>query len=354
MKGFGILDKGKTGWVEIKKPVAGPLDAVIRMTAVSPCTSDVHIVDNLPPEYAHIKGCVLGHEGIGIIEEVGSQVKDFKPGDRVVIPGMIINWRTLMVQAGLSQYDPSSSYPQRLEEVGGTFAEYCLVYDADMNLAIIPPSVTDTQAIMVPDMIATAFTAVSESNIMLGDTVAVLGIGPVGLMSICGALLRGASRVFAIGSRKACFDVATQYGATDLINYKDGDVAQQILEKNNGKPVDVVLVSGGTSDAIGTALKMVKFGGTIANVALFWGEENTVIPNIDWGFGACHFKTITGTMLQGGRYYMEKLISLVEYGRIKPELMASHVFHGFDKIEDSYITMSVKSPDLIKPVVLIG
>jgi len=353
MKGFAILDKGEFGYIELEKPTPGPLDAIIRTTAVSPCTSDVHIVQNLPPEYANIKGCVLGHEGLGIIESVGVDVKDFKAGDRVVIPGMIINWHTEMVQAGLSQYDPSNSYPQRLEDVGGTFAEFFKVQDADMNLAKIPENVTDTQAIMVPDMMATAFTAAEQANIAFGDTVAVLGIGPVGLMSICAALLKGASRVFAIGSRQSCFDVAEKYGATDLINYKEGDIAQQVLERNGGKPVDVVLVSGGNSDSIGSALKMVKYGGTIANVALFWGEENTVIPNIDWGFGATQFKTITGTMLKGGRYFMEKLLSLVETGRVKPELMVSHVFHGVDEIEESFKVMSQKTPDLIKPIVLL-
>ncbi len=353
MKGFAILGPGKTGNVEVPVPEIGPEDALIRMTAVSPCTSDVHIVDTLPPEYTNIIGSVLGHEGVGVVEKVGSLVNDFKPGDRVALPGMIINWRTLMTQAGLSQYDPSSSYALRLETLGGTFSEYCKVSDADMNLAAIPDKVTDLQAVLSTDMMSTAFTALEVANIQLGDTVAVLGIGPVGLMSVRGAVLRGAARLFAVGSRKACFDVAEAYGATDLINYKDGDPAQQILEKNGGKPVDVVLVSGGDSDVIATALKILKFGGTIANVALFFGEETTTLPNEDWGFGAVQYKTITGTMLHGGRYFMEKMMALIEYERVKPELMASHVYHGVDSIEESFQVMSVKTPDLIKPVVLL-
>ena len=353
MKGYAILDKGKTGWIEAKDPTPGPLDAIIRPTAISTCTSDTHIVETLPPRFANIRGCVLGHEGVGIVEEVGSEVKHIKPGDHVAGLGMFIYWRTLAAQAGLSQYDPSSGYPLRLERFGGTFSEHIHVYDADMNLAIIPENVTPTQAVMVTDMMATSFTALDYANIQYGDSVAVLGIGPVGLMSICGAILKGAGRVFAIGSRKACFDVAEKYGASDLINYKNGDVAEQVLEKNGGKPVDVVLISGGSSDAVGTALRMVKPGGTISNVALFYGEDTTVIPNIHWGYGAVQFKTITGTMLRGGRYYTEKLLNLVAYGRVNPEYLASHIYHGFDKIEEAFKVMSVKSPDLIKPIVLI-
>lgn len=353
MKGYAILDRGKTGWVDVPVPEIGPQDALVRMTAVSPCTSDVHIVDTLPPDYTNIKGCVLGHEGVGVVEAVGAEVKDFKPGDRVALPGMLIDWRTMMVQAGLSQYDPSSSYPLRLETVGGTFSEFCKVTDADMNLAIIPDKVTDTQAVMATDMMATAFTALEVANIQMGDTVAVFGIGPVGLMSVRGAVLQGAARVFAIGSRQACFDVAEKYGATDLINYREGSPAEQVLAKTGGKPVDVVLVSGGDSTAIGEALKMLKFGGTIANVALFFGEETTTLPNEDWGFGAVQFKTITGTMLRGGRYYMEKLLALIEYERVHPEWMASHVLHGIEGIEEGFRIMSTKTPDLIKPVILL-
>jgi threonine dehydrogenase-like Zn-dependent dehydrogenase len=352
MKAFAILGKGQTGWVDIERPKPGPLDVILKPTAICPCTSDIHIVDTLPPEYAHIIGRPLGHEGIGIVEEVGLEVKKFKVGDHVAGLGMFLDFRAEESQAGLSQYDPFGSYPDRLYRYGGTFAEHIHVYDADANLALIPDNVTPIQAVMVTDMMATPFTQAEQANIQYGDSVAVLGIGPVGLMGICAARLKGAGRVLAIGSRQACFEKAEIYGANDLINYKKGDIAQQVLEANHG-PVDVVLVCGGTSSAIGDALKMVKHGGTISNVALFWGEDCTVLPNQDWGYGCVQFKTITGTQVKGGSYFVKKLLNLISYGRVDPTALASHVFHGFDKIEESYKTMSVKTPDLIKPVVLM-
>ncbi|MDR1677089.1 MAG: zinc-binding dehydrogenase [Deltaproteobacteria bacterium] len=352
MKAYAITGQGKTGWVDLPPPTPGPLDVILKPTALCPCTSDIHIVDTLPPEYAHIIGRPLGHEGIGIVEEVGSEVKKFKAGDHVAGLGMFLDYRSEEAQAGLAQYDPFGSYPDRLYRFGGTFAEHIHVYDADANLALIPDNVTPIQAVMVTDMMSTPFTQAEQANIQYGDSVAVLGIGPVGLMGICAALLKGAGRVLAIGSRKACFDKAKIYGATDLINYHDGDLAEQVLEKNKG-PVDVVLVCGGTSSAIGDALRMVKQGGTISNVALFWGEENTVLRNQDWGYGCVQFKTITGTQVKGGSYFIKKLLNLVSYGRVDPSHLASQIFHGFDSIEKAYQAMSVKTPDLIKPVVLI-
>ncbi|MCC8180236.1 MAG: zinc-binding dehydrogenase [Planctomycetes bacterium] len=351
MKAYAIVEKGKMGWVDLPRPKPGPLDVIIRPTALCPCTSDVHIVDTLPLQYHAIIGKPMGHEGIGIIDEVGSEVKKFKVGDHVAGLGMFLDYRSDAAQAGLAQYDVFGSYPDRLVRFGGTFAEYIHAYDADANLAKIPDNVTPVQAVMVTDMMSTPFTQAEQANINYGDSVAVLGIGPVGLMAICAARLKGAGRIFAVGSRKACFDVAKTYGANDLVNYKDGDVVQQVLDLNGG-PVDTVLVCGGASPEIPKAIKMVKWGGTVCNVALLF-EENTVIPNEDWGYGCCFFKTITGTQVKGGSYWIGKLMNLISSGRVDPTPLASHIYHGFDSLDEAYVKMSSKTPDLIKPVVLI-
>lgn len=356
MKGYCILGKGKTGWRnDLPKPVPKPNDCIIKPTAVCPCTSDIHIVDTLPPTYSHIIGAVLGHEGIGIVTDVGSEVKSLKAGDRVAGLSMFMDFRSMDSQAGLAQYNPDDSYPDRLAKFGGTFAESVYVYEADSNLALIPDNVTDKQAVMVTDMMSTSFTQAELANIQYGDTVVVIGVGPVGLMAICAARLKGAGRVIAVGSRKSCFDRALIYGATDLVNYKNADIVEQILTLTSGRKPDSVLVCGGGSEMIGKALKIVKFGGTVSNVALFWGEDNTIFPNIDWGFGCVEQKTITGTQVKGGRYWTEKMLNLISYGCVDPSHLCSHEYYGFDKIEEAYFKMSDKAdPELIKPVVYIN
>ena len=113
-----------------------------------------------------------------------------------------------------------------------------------MNLAHIPEGVTLEQAVMVPDMMCTAFEGVRQLDPAFGASVAVLGIGPVGLMAVRAAVLRGAGKVFAIGSRKGCFEVAQAYGATHLVDYHHENYLQQILAANGG-PVDGVVLCGG-------------------------------------------------------------------------------------------------------------
>jgi threonine dehydrogenase-like Zn-dependent dehydrogenase len=143
----------------------------------------------------------------------------------------------------------------------GVFAEYFHVNDADGNLALIPEGVDPIEAVMLCDMVPTGFHGVELADVQFGDTVCVIGIGPVGLMAVAGAVSRGASRLFAIGSRPKCIEVAKEFGATDIINYHEGDIVEQIMEKTQGKGVDKVIIAGGNSDTFIQAVKIVKPGG---------------------------------------------------------------------------------------------
>ena len=141
-------------------------------------------------------------------------------------------------------------YPDR----GGSFVETYYIRDADMNLTKIPEGVTLEQAVMVPDMMCTAFEGVQALNMKFGQSVAVLGIGPVGLMAVRAAVLQGAGNIFAIGSRQACFDVAKVYGATHLVDYHNEDYIDRIIRENGG-PVDNVVLCGGSEKELSLGLK---------------------------------------------------------------------------------------------------
>nr|7XY9_A Chain A, NADP-dependent isopropanol dehydrogenase [Thermoanaerobacter brockii]7XY9_B Chain B, NADP-dependent isopropanol dehydrogenase [Thermoanaerobacter brockii]7XY9_C Chain C, NADP-dependent isopropanol dehydrogenase [Thermoanaerobacter brockii]7XY9_D Chain D, NADP-dependent isopropanol dehydrogenase [Thermoanaerobacter brockii] len=351
-KGFAMLSIGKVGWIEKEKPAPGPFDAIVRPLAVAPCTSDIHTVFEGAIGERH--NMILGHEAVGEVVEVGSEVKDFKPGDRVVVPANTPDWRTSEVQRGYHQHSGGMLAGWKFSNVkDGVFGEFFHVNDADMNLAHLPKEIPLEAAVMIPDMMTTGFHGAELADIELGATVAVLGIGPVGLMAVAGAKLRGAGRIIAVGSRPVCVDAAKYYGATDIVNYKDGPIESQIMNLTEGKGVDAAIIAGGNADIMATAVKIVKPGGTIANVNYFGEGEVLPVPRLEWGCGMAH-KTIKGGLCPGGRLRMERLIDLVFYKRVDPSKLVTHVFRGFDNIEKAFMLMKDKPKDLIKPVVILA
>ncbi|MCC8180235.1 MAG: zinc-binding dehydrogenase [Planctomycetes bacterium] len=349
MRGYILEDINKAAWRDdLPEPEIGPFGAVIKPVVVAPCTTDVHLLEtNAMPI---IQGKAMGHEVVGVVKEIGSEVKDFKPGDRVAVSSVHPNWRSIEAQEGLAKFNDHCHYYCDDPKRGGVFAELCQVVDADMTLAKIPDSVSWEQAIMLTDMATTAFAGVEALELKYGDTVVVLGIGPVGLMAVCGCRIGGAARIIGVGSRKICQEVGTKFGVTDFVNYKNGDITEQVLAMTGGKPVDAVIVTGGSSDSIAEGLKMVKYGGIVSNVACFFADAQTVIPSEVWNY-ACLDKTIKTIKAKGGRAYMERLLALVEYKRFEPELMATHIFKGMDKIVDAMDLMMNRDPNCIKPIV---
>ncbi|MDL2261283.1 NAD(P)-dependent alcohol dehydrogenase [Methanimicrococcus sp. OttesenSCG-928-J09] len=351
MKGFAMLGIGKVGWIEKDAPVAGPYDAIVRPLAVAPCTSDIHTV--WEGALGDRKDLILGHEAVGEIVEVGSEVKDFKVGDRVIVPAITPDWRSEAVQQGYQQHSGGMLAGWKFSNFkDGVFAEEFHVNDADMNLALMPKGMSLEQAVMLPDMAPTGIQGAELARIKPGETVAVIGIGPVGLMAVAGAAILGAGRLFAVGNRQICVDVAQEYGATDAIDYKKGDIVEQILKATNGKGVDATIVAGGDSNSLGQAIEMTRPGGTISNVNYFGSGDTIPVPRLAWGNGMSH-KDIRGGLVAGGRLKMEQMVDLAVYNRIKPEKMVTHVFDGFENMEKALLLMKEKPKDLIKPVVLL-
>jgi len=351
MKGYAMLGIGKAGWIEKDRPQCGPLDAIVRPLAVSPCTSDVHTVWEGAIGDRH--DMILGHEAVGEVVEVGSLVKDFKPGDKVIVPAITPDWGSTEAQRGFSMHSSGMLAGWKFSNFkDGVFGEFFHVNEADANLAILPEGVDMGAAVMLADMVPTGFHAVELADVQFGDDVCVIGIGPVGLMSVAGCALRGAGRIFAVGSRPVCADVARSYGATDIINYHEGDIVAQIMEKTNGKGVDRVCIAGGDVNTMIQAVAMVKPGGVIGNVNYLGKGDYVSVPRVEWGCGMSH-KFIHCGLMPGGRVRMEKLASLLQYGRLDTSKMLTHVFHGFEHMEESLLLMKNKPRDLIKPVVIL-
>lgn len=351
MKGFAMLGIGKTGWIEKQMPVCGPLDAIVRPLAVSPCTSDIHTV--WEGAIGERSDMILGHEAVGEVVEVGSLVKDIKVGDRVIVPAITPDWSALESQGGYSMHSGGMLAGWKFSNFkDGVFGEYFHVNEADGNLAILPEGIDVADAVMLADMVPTGFHGAELADVQFGDDVCVIGIGPVGLMSVAAAALRGAANLYAVGNRPNCCEIAKEYGATEIINYKERDIVEQIMEKTNGKGVDKVIIAGGDNDTFIQAIQMLKPGGRIGNVNYLGEGDYVKIPRAEWGCGMGH-KTVAGGLMPGGRLRMEKLAALVSTGRLDTSKLLTHKFYGFDHIEEALMLMKDKPTDLIKPVVIL-
>ena len=352
MKAVVMKRIGEVGMIEKDIPACGPMDALCKPLAVAICTSDVHTVWEGAIGERH--NMTLGHECCAEIVEVGSMVKDFKPGDKVLVPAITPEWNSLEAQAGYSMHSGGMLRGWKFSNWGdGVFSEIFNVNDADGNLAKLPENINPVDACMLSDMVPTGFHAVELADVQFGDTVLVIGIGPVGLMSVAGAALRGASRIIAVGSRKVCVEAAKKYGATDFINYKDGSISDQVMAMTSGRGVDRICMAGGDVTTFDEAVKSLRAGGIIGNVNYLGSGDYINIPRVEWGVGMGH-KQINGGLMPGGRLRMEKLGSLVASGRLDVSLMATHVTSGWDTVIPQLELMRDKPADLIKPVIKIN
>ncbi|WKK01084.1 NAD(P)-dependent alcohol dehydrogenase (plasmid) [Klebsiella michiganensis] len=351
MKGFAMLRIGEVGWIEKSLPEIGPLDALLKPIVVAPCTTDIKTV--WKGALGERFDMILGHECCAQVVKVGSLVKDFKPGDKVVVPAVTPNWSSPEAQCGCSSHSNGLLNGWRFSNYAdGVFSEYFMCNDADGNLAHIPAGVKPEEAVMLADMIPPGFQSVELADVQFGDTVLVIGIGPVGLMAVAAAVMRGAGRVIAIGSRPQTIELAKYYGATDVLNHKDGPLDEKIMSMTNGKGVDRICICGGTSDSYGLAVKSLKPGGKIASVISLAMDEKISISSPEWGFGMAD-KQIIGSAMTGGRLRMEKLGALLASGRLNVKPLITHTFSGWEQLESAIMMAKTKPEDFIKAVVLL-
>ncbi len=350
MKSFVLKGPGKIGWYDSPEPKLTDYGAVLKPIAVTPCSSDVHLVfGGGSPKSPNL---ILGHECIAEVISVGCNVRDFVKGDRVAVPAITPNWHEKSIAEGnLCHAGTPFSGHQFGRTSPGVFAEQFAVPDADMNLAKIPNCITDVQALMCVDVVATGFTGAENAGIKIGSSVCVFGIGPIGLMAIAGAKSLGAGRIFAVGSRPHCIELAKVYGATDILNYKTDDIRNTVLSATGGMGVDSVIIAGGNNDVLACSYDIVRYGiGTISNINYISGQGFVQIPIFSGGRGMCG-KTLHMELAKGGRSRMERILSMVEYGRLDPSPLVTHHLYGFDCVEQALYMMRDKQDGLIKVMV---
>lgn len=347
MKTFVMKRIGEVGFMEKPTPRPGPNDAVVRTTRALICTSDTHTVaGGIGPR----ENLTLGHEAVGVVAEVGDQVRFFRPGDRVLVGAITPEWGDPASQDG---YASQSGQPlggwKFSNSKDGVFAEYFHVNEADANMARIPDGVSDEAAVYCADMLSTGFMGAEHGNIPIGGTVAVLAQGPVGLMATAGARLRGAGLVIGVESVGRRQKLARSYGADAIVDFSKEDVVKRVLELTDGKGVDTAIEALGADATFQVAVKITKPGGTISNIGYFGEGEYVHIPRVEWGVGMAD-KTIATGLCPGGRLRMERLLRVLEMERLDPTSMTTHTFR-FDEMERAFEVADKKLEDAVKVLI---
>ena len=352
MRAFILKERGVAEITEhVPEPeLKEPYGAILTPIAMAPCTSDVNTVygtGSRKPE-----NLILGHECVARVVEVASGVRDFRPGELVAVPAITPDWRETAIQEGNDRHAGRPFSGNALgRSIPGVFAERFAIADADTTLAHIPEGVSLKDALMCVDVVTTGFTGAESAEIRVGDTVVVLGIGAIGLMAVQGAALMGAARILAVGTRAVSVRLAREFGANEVLSYREGDIAAQVLGRTGGIGADAVIICGGDDSALPQAIDMVRYGiGRVVNLKHFPGEGAMEIPKFSGGRGMAG-KTVKLELCRGGRARIERLMKMVQYGRIQPGKLVTHELSGFDRIADGLELMRNKPEDLVKVMV---
>jgi isopropanol dehydrogenase (NADP+) len=348
MRAFVIKQVGETGVVEKPVPEPGPEEAVVRTTAALICTSDVHTVRGaLPVE----PGRTLGHESVGVIHKLGSAVTGFTEGQRVAVCAVTPCYRCSYCQRGFTSQcgGPLGGYKYTVQ-MDGNMAEYFIVPAATANLTPIPNAISDEQAVYTCDMLTTGFLGAEHAYLQFGETVAVFAQGPVGLCATMGANLMGAGRIIAVESRPERQALAKRFGADDIGDFSKGDPVEQIMDLTGGVGVDAAIEAFGFPQTFEACVRVTKAGGRVSNVG-YHGEnpEPLQLPLDAIGLGM-NDKSIHTGLCPGGSERMNRLMRLLESGRIDPTPMTTHTF-PFDQIDEAFELMSTKGDGIVKPLI---
>lgn len=319
---------------EVNRPHAGVGEAVIRVTLTTICGTDIHI---LRGEYPVKPGLTIGHEAVGIIEELGAGVTGYRLGERVLVGAITPCGQCCACLTGhLSQCGHGEGYEalggwRFGNTINGAQAEYLLVPSAQANLARIPDEVTDEQAVLLADIVSTGFSGAEAAPVRLGDSVVIFAQGPIGLCATAGARLMGASLIIGIDGDDTRLAMARRMGADVVLDYRAVDVLSEV-KRLMGGGADVAIEALGTQQTFESALRCLRPGGTLSSLGVYSGKLQ--IPHDAFSAGLGDQRIVT-TLCPGGKERMGRLLSLVRSGRFDPAPLITHRF-GLEQIAQAY------------------
>ena len=336
----------KIGIEEVPRPRPGVGEAVIRITLTTICGTDLHI---LRGEYPVKAGLVIGHEPVGVIEELGEGVTGYQIGDRVMTGAITPCGQC---RACLSAQWAQCGHGEGVEALGGwrfgntingAQAEYLLVPNAQANLAKIPDDLTDEQVVLLADIASTGFSGAESAKIKIGDTVVVLAQGPIGLCATAGAKLMGASFIIGVDSDPVRMKMSRQMGADVVLDPKQCDVVAEV-KKLTGGGADVAIEALGLQLTFENALRSLHPGGTLSSLGVYSGKLQ--VPYDAFAAGIGDYKIVT-TLCPGGKERMRRLMSMVQTKRFDPTPLLTHSFK-LDQIVEAYDLFGSRRDGVLK------
>ena len=319
---------------EVPRPGAGAGEAVIRITLTTICGTDLHI---LRGEYAVKPGLVIGHEPVGVIEELGEGVTGYKIGDRVLVGAITPCGQC---RACLSAQWAQCGHGEGVEAIGGwrfgntidgAQAEYLLVPNAQANLAKIPDELSDEQVVLLADIASTGFSGAESGNVRIGDSVVIFAQGPIGLCSTAGAKLMGASFIIGVDGDPVRMKMAQRMGADAVLDPKQCDVVAEVRRLTGGG-ADVAIEALGLQETFENCLRCLRPGGTLSSLGVYSGKLQ--VPYDAFAAGIGDYKIVT-TLCPGGKERMRRLMLMVQANRFDPLPLLTHRF-TLDQIVEAY------------------
>lgn len=343
MKALAFIAPGKIELIDKLIPKPAPTDALVRITTTTICGTDVHI---LKGEYKVQPGLTIGHEPVGIIEQLGSAVTGYSVGQRVIAGAITPCGQCGPCLEGThSQCGGAPLGGWRFgNTIDGAQAEFLLVPNAMANLAPVPDHLTDEEVLMCPDIMSTGFSGAESGKVKIGDVVAVFAQGPIGLCATVGAKLSGASLIITVDSNSSRLAMSKQVGADVTINFKEVDPIPKIMELTGGRGVDVAIEALGTEQTFQSCMRVLKPGGKLSSLGVY--SKDIQIPLSAFYAGLAD-QTVTTTLCPGGKERMRRLMNVISTKKVDLKSLVTHRFK-LDKILDAYDLFSNQRDGVLK------
>ena len=364
---------GSVSVEKVKDPVIRQDDDVIvKITSTAICGSDLHLIHGMVPNLP--KGSVLGHEAMGIVEEAGRGVTRVKKGDRVIVPFPVSCGHCRYCESGLwSQCDNSNpngeaggifGYSKTYGGYDGGQAEYIRVPYANVGPVAVPPELEDEQVLFLTDILPTSYWGVENAGVKPGDTVVVLGCGPVGQLAIRWAWKRGAVRVIAVDNIGYRLEHAKRYGKAETVNFQQHENTGEFIKDMTHGGADAVIdcvgmdgsmsavekvetmlkLQGGSKSAIEIATQAVRKGGTVSLVGVYGARYNAFplgdffARNVTLKMGQCPAHT-----------YIPLILDMIRSGEFDARDIITHTL-SLDKGDYAYEIFEKRRDNCIKVV----
>lgn len=336
----------KVGVEDVERPKAGVGEAVVRVTLTTICGTDVHIVRG---EYPVKPGLTVGHEMVGVIDELGEGVSGYQVGQRVLVGAITPCGQC---RGCLSGHASQCGHGEGMEAAGGwrlgntmngVQAEYVRVPFAQANLAPIPDEMKDEQVLLLADIASTGFSGAESGGVRIGDAVVVFAQGPIGLCASVGARLMGASLVIGVDGDESRLAMARKLGVDVALDFRDQDVVAEV-KRLTGGGVDVAIEALGTQQTFESALRSLNPGGTLSSLGVYSGKLQLPYDAFAAGLGD---QRIVTTLCPGGKERMRRLMEVVRAKRVDLTPLFTHRF-ALKDIREAYALFSQRKDGVLK------